>query len=415
MPDRDPKNSFDSRSSVFLIGAGVVGRSILGAHLEAKVSVCLIDQDESAVSEAVNRLSLRGSDWKVSSLFSLGPELAAVDFVHQDDSVPKRPPIVIESIAERLDIKQSFFANAERLFGDDAVLCSNTSTLRIGDVASSLQRPERFCGMHFFMPVEQRHAVEVVRGEHTSEETINAVTRHANRIAKPPLVVGDGPGFIVNRLLSPYLNQAMLLLGMGVGAEQIERAAIAYGMPMSPLELIDLISTRTVFDAGRVFWQAFPGRIDPSPIAPALLKRKRMGRAEGGAFYDYSDDVRSEEVSPAAVEIVNRYLRDHVNLSDQEVIQLLSIPMWIEAALASRDGIASSPDQFETAMIGGLGFDSTKSWLDFFDSMGSPTILNATERWGSKTASMRLPDWIAELLNQVSPTEVLERSLNVKN
>ncbi len=398
-----------SRSSVFLFGAGVVGRAILGAHLDAKVSTCLVDQDASVLAEAVQSLKLPTSEWEVSLPFPFGSELVAVDFLHCGDAQSDPSAIIIESIAERLDVKRSFFAKAERCFRKNAVFCSNTSTLRIGDVAGGLRRPEQFCGMHFFMPVQQRHAVEVVRGELTSDATIEAVTAHAGRIGKAPLVVGDGPGFIVNRLLSPYLNQAMLLLGLGIPADQIQHAAIAYGMPMSPLELIDLIGTRTVFDAGRVFWQAFPGRIDPSPIAPALLKRKRFGQSGQAGFYDYCNGVRSENVSTAALEVIERYRRDHVTLSDDETMQLLSIPMWIEAALASRDGIASSPEQFENAMSGGLGFEPGKSWLGFFDSMGSQTILDRSQEWSGKTSSMTLPAWIADLLRQASPTSVLKQ------
>ena len=397
----------DLQTDTFLIGAGVVGRAILRAHIDASISACIVDSDRAALESTASELQLSDGNWNVSPLLSLGSELSAVEFIHTGRSVEKGPPIVIESIAERLEIKRAFFAKAESLFGDEAVLCSNTSTLRISDIATELSRPERFCGMHFFMPVDQRNAIEIVRGEKTSTATIDLVCRHALRLAKKPLVVKDSAGFIVNRLLSPYLNESMLLLGRGIDAEQIERAALAYGMPISPLELIDWIGTRTVFDAGRVFWQAFPDRISPSPIAPALLKRMRFGRSGGGGFYDYENGVRSAKLAPEVIDLTNRYVRDQVKLADQEVLELLSIPMWIEAALACRDGVVTAAEQLEIAMQGGLGFDANHSWLGFFDSLTSETILRASKKWSAQSASMRLPTWIAELLTESSPGEAI--------
>ncbi len=373
--------------------------------------MCLVDQDESTVREAVSELNLDASHWDLSPLLAIdsfaGDRLAfAVELINDSDSASPDPPIIIESIAERLDVKRTFFAAVEREFSEHAVLCSNTSTLRIADIAAGLSRPEKFCGMHFFMPVDQRSAVEVVRGERTSAATIEIVNCHVRRIAKQPMVVGDGPGFIVNRLLSPYLNEAMLLLGRGVGAAQIQRTALAYGMPMSPLELIDWIGTRTIFDAGRVFWQAFPSRIDPSPIAPAMLKRRRFGRASQAGFYDYVGGIRSAELSAETIEVVAMYRRDEVELEDQQVMEILAIPMFIEAALACQDGTAQSLQQCEIAMTGGLGFDPEKSWLGFFEALGSQRILDCCERWSASSASLSLPSWIAQRLRSGSPGEI---------
>jgi 3-hydroxyacyl-CoA dehydrogenase len=263
--------------------------------------------------------------------------------------------------------------------------------------------------MHFFMPVEGRPAVEVVGGEKTADATITRCMDHVRRIHKEPLVVGDGPGFIVNRLLSPYLNEAMLLLGRGVTADQIQRAALAYGMPMSPLELIDWIGTRTMFDAGRVYWQSFPTRLSPSPMLASLVKNKRSGRACGAGLYDYSDGSRSEGLSPITLEFCEKYRRDEVSLCDDEVMHLLSIPMWIEAAIAYRDGIASSPEQFNLAMRGGLGFQSATSWIGFFETLGSESIREAVARWSPVTACMKAPDRLLSLLEQSGPTVAFEK------
>ena len=405
----DPIAPSDLRSDTFLVGAGVVGRAILKAHLDQSISVVLIDSERAAIEAAVDQVHLLADSWTVSPVFTIGSGLPAVELIPKSGVSKIGHAIVIESVAERLEVKQAFFANVESVFGDQAVFCSNTSTLRIQDIACGLRLPDRLCGMHFFMPVSQRSAVEIVRGTSTSNATIARVCDHARRLRKDPLVVADTPGFIVNRLLSPYLNESMLLLGRGVSAEQIEAAAIEYGMPLSPLELIDWIGARTVFDAGRVFWQAFPDRISPSPIAPALLKRRRFGRSSGGGFYDYDQGVRSASLSAEVAAITKSYIRDPLNLSDQEVMELLSIPMWIEAALACQAGVVTTADQLEIAMKGGLGFDSSQSWLGFFEALSSETIMRTADRWSNRSASLTLPSWIAKLLGEFSPSQVIEQ------
>jgi 3-hydroxyacyl-CoA dehydrogenase len=393
--------------NVWLIGAGVVGREILRAHIDAQVSVCLVDQDPQALREAVSQLDLDPLQWTVSPAQTLDSTSAGVAIVNRQHTPTPSRPLAIESIAENLSLKRALFANLQTWLSDDAVLCSNTSTLTIGDIARTLDHPTRCCGMHFFMPVSERPAVEIVRGPRTDDHTIEMAHAHALRIGKQPLIVGDGPGFVVNRLLSPYLNEAMLLLQRGISEARIESAALAYGMPISPLELMDWIGTRTVFDAGRVFWQSFPDRLDPSPIAPALLKRKRAGRAVGAGFYDYSNGWRSSTLAAETNAIVASYQVDPVQIDDAELMHLLAIPMWIEAVLASRQGIVSSPEQFELAMHGGLGFAPQKSWIEFFDGIGSAEILRLSNRWQARSKSLTLPTEIAQLLQQRTPRETL--------
>lgn len=397
-----------------LVGLGVVGRAIFHCHVEAGVSVRLIDRDPLALQAAVGTLR-PGGDHRVSALDRLGEGFYAIDVLEKTEP-QDGPIIVIESISERLDVKRSFFSLAETVFGDDAILCSNTSTLRIDSIAESMKNPGRMAGMHFFMPVRQRRAVEVVRGKATLASTLERCQNHARRIGKEPLVVVDSPGFIVNRLLSPYLNQAMLLLCRGVSAERLETAAERYGMPISPLELIDHIGTRTMFDAGRVYWQSFPTRIDPSPMLAGMVKRKRLGRHSGGGFYDYVAGVRSESLVDETRQMVDSYACPPVPLIDREVLQRLAIPMWIEAALVCRAGIVDDLEAFNEAMRGGLGYrndDDSGSWLAFFDGIGSDAIAKSIHRWAGTDKSMTAPDELLELLSRCTPSECLLASLPV--
>jgi 3-hydroxyacyl-CoA dehydrogenase len=392
-----------------------VGCAILRAHLDANVPVGLADQDPDKLEEAVGRMDLSEDRWDLRQVHFLNDRIPGVAFHPRVESGGEPDALlVIESISEKLEIKRDFFAEAEQALGREALLCTNTSTLRIGAIAQSLSHPQRFCGMHFFMPVYNRPAVEVACGAQTSAETIQRCSAHVRRLRKEPLVVRDGPGFIVNRLLSPYLNEAMLLLCRGISSERIERAALRYGMPMSPLELIDWIGTRTMFDAGRVFWQSFPNRIRPAAMLGALVKSGRFGRARGGGFYDYpavgghAGNQRSPALAPQVTEFVQRYRRDECPLTDDDVMHLLSIPMWIEAAIARREGIVQSKDELDLAMRGGLGFSPERSWLGFFDSLGSSTLLDAIARWSELTPAIAAPAELQSMLHQATPSEALQ-------
>ena len=407
---------------VTLVGAGVVGRAILKSHVDAGVSLQIVDQDLAVLQAAVAELSLDPTQWNVSPGDPIGGALPAIVIRGSDDLQSHRREIVIESIAEKLDVKRTFFQHAETWFDQDAILCSNTSTLRISQIADGLTCGSRLFGMHFFMPVDQRWAVELVRTEATMAVAIDVCKEHIRRINKTPLLVRDSPGFIVNRLLSPYLNEAMLLLCRRVAAEQLERAALAYGMPMSPLELIDWIGTRTMFDAGRAFWQAFPSRFDPAPMLGALIKAKRMGRVSGAGFYDYVGGKRSEHVAPITQQLSETYERNCVELSDEEVMLMLSIPMWIEAALAFREGVVTSADDFDLAMRGGLGYlgaggegtgrrgtgrEGAGSWLDYFDSIGSEPMLRFIQQHDAGSKSLRVPRELLDSLERYSPARAL--------
>lgn len=392
---------------IVLVGTGVVGRAIIKAHTRSKVSVRVTDQDHDSLLEAVGQLQLDSREWSVSEIESWRRGLPSISLVHATDADSSARPIVIESIAEKLDVKRGFFSDAAADLPADAVLCSNTSTLRIAQIGEGLPWQARFCGMHFFMPVDQRPAVEIVRTTATSESTIAACLRHAERLNKTPLLVRDSPGFIVNRLLSPYLNEALLLLCRDVTAERLESAALRYGMPMSPLELIDWIGTRTMFDAGRAFWQAFPLRFDPAPILPALVKAKRSGRGSGGGLYDYPAGQRSGQLSVIARDLAVKYQRHPVSLSDDEVMLLLAVPMWIEAAYAFGEQVVTSLEPLETALQGGLGYRRDGGWLDFFDSLGSHRLQQLIATHAASSRALQVPPAFSELLSQHSPSDVI--------
>ncbi|WP_182868850.1 3-hydroxyacyl-CoA dehydrogenase family protein [Rhodopirellula sp. JC639] len=381
----------DDLPRVLLVGCGVVGRAIADAHAAREISFCLADQDADALRVA----SQSFADAGIATRECLLPveSLHGIVVGQGESTDTTQPPIVIESIVERLDAKQELMAAIHQVLGDEAVLCSNTSTLKIDEIAGrGPDLPERVCGMHFFMPVHARAAVEVIAGPRSADDAIQAVVRHATRLGKRAIRCQDGPGFVVNRMLSPYLNQALLLLCRGATESQIERAARAYGMPLSPLELIDWIGAPTMYHAGRAFCSAFPHRVDPSPLVPALLKRKRLGRATGQGLYDYTDGHRSRTLADETQALIETYRTDRHEFTDGDVLLLLSIPMWIEATCLLGEGIADSMATVDLAMAGGLGFTSDANWSDFYNQLGRQRIDDAIDRWQSDFKSMRMPE-----------------------
>ncbi len=283
--------------SVAVIGAGIMGAGIAAANIKRGVPVVLSDTVRESLEAGVrnvmeeasyNRATKSADPQKLielSPLLNMGlghEELAGCDFV-------------IEAIVENEAVKKQVFADLEPRLAETAILTSNTSTIPITKLANGLQRPAQFCGFHFFNPVRRMKLVEVIRGEQTSDETVATAVAHAKRIGKLPIVVNDGPGFLVNRLLFPFLNESLELLMEGIPVKTIERAAKAFGMPMGPLELYDMVGLDTAVYAGKVIREAFPDRTILSPILPALLKNGRLGKKSGKGFFSYENRKQRAE------------------------------------------------------------------------------------------------------------------------
>lgn len=383
--------------ATYLIGCGVVGRAIAEAHLAAGEPFWLGDINPAALDNWAAEVgplydlnlasptpagtgNAAGIDMPMLRVAFRGRQrvASASDALDQES-----PDFVIESIFEQRAAKRRLLSQLQQALGVQAVLCSNTSTIPIAELTVGLQAPQQVCGMHFFMPVERRPLVEIIRPESASAAVIEAAKGHAERLRKPTLEVADTPGFVVNRLLAPYLNEAMRLVQAGVGAEQLERVATELGMPMSPLELIDWIGTRTAFDAGRVYWQAFPQRMEPVALLAGMVKAKRTGRPAGG-FYDYawaSDAARravpagdgwqrSRGLAVETAAIVSRYQQHARSWSDEEVMWHLFLPMRIEAELILEAGTVTRPKELDQALRGGLGFQREAGFWQLSEQLG---------------------------------------------
>ena len=193
---------------------------------------------------------------------------------------------------ENEEVKTALYAQLKSILKPDAILASNTSTISITRMAKAWPKPENFAGMHFFNPVDRMQLVEVIRGDKTSDQTVVTLVALAKRIGKTPIVVRDCPGFLVNRILFPYLNESLVLLEEGANPRAIDKAATAFGMPMGPITLNDLVGLDTSLYAGRVINTAFADRAKPTRVLDELVKAGRLGQKTGAGFYSFSKGSR---------------------------------------------------------------------------------------------------------------------------
>ena len=272
-----------------VVGAGIMGAGIAASQLRAGFAVTLVDVQPDALTASVRGILDEAAWDRATKRTDPARAVALAGRLRTATSLAAiaAADLVIESVVERTDIKRQVLADIERAVGPDTVIATNTSTNPIAKLAEVLADPSRFCGIHFFNPVRRMTLVEVVRGPATSDATVATAVAHAKRLGKCPVVVKDSPGFLVNRILMPYLHEAVEMLREGIDMRRIDRAARGFGMPMGPIELYDMIGLDTAFYAGLVMATAFGDRIDASPVIPALVKSGRLGRKSGGGFYRY--------------------------------------------------------------------------------------------------------------------------------
>jgi 3-hydroxyacyl-CoA dehydrogenase/enoyl-CoA hydratase/carnithine racemase len=364
--------------SVGVIGSGIMGSGIAGATLKSEIPIALTDANAEAlargakqvIEEAAYNRKSKGPD--LAKTLKLAPLLSVT---HREEEIAGCD-LVVEAIIEKEEAKKELYARLEPLLRPDAILASNTSTIPISRLAAGLKRPERFCGLHFFNPVRRMKLVEVIRGAKTSDETVAMAVAFAKRIGKMPVVVGDGPGFLVNRLLFPYMNEAIELLCDGASIKEIDRAATAFGMPMGPITLYDLVGLDTAVYAGMVMYQAFPDRVVASPLVPAMVKQGRLGQKSGRGFFSYQNKRGRAEEDPAVDKLIAPYRRAERKFSREELSNRLFLPMLLEATRMLEEKIVRDVRDVDLGLIFGLGFPPFKGGLLYWaDTIGAVKLL----------------------------------------
>ena len=371
---------------VAVLGAGVMGGGIaqLLAHRGLTVRLKDINREGLATGlrhareqfdKLVKRRKLRQREAE-DRMGAISPSLDYSGFGTID--------LVIEAVVERMDVKKAVLKEAEAAAGD-AILTTNTSSLSVTEMQRALERPGRLAGMHFFNPVHRMPLVEIIRGEDTSEQAVATVFALTRRLDKTPVIVKDGPGFLVNRVLTPYLNEAGYLLAEGGSIAEIDEALVEFGMPMGPLRLLDEVGLDIARHAGQTMHEAFGERLEPSPALRALEGSDRLGRKNGRGFYVY-EDGRDQHPDPAIYEALGSVEDAERRRIPPRVIQDRCIlPMVNEAARILEEGIARSAGDVDLAMITGTGFPPFRGGLlRYADDLGLRTVVAKLESFESE-------------------------------
>ena len=235
--------------------------------------------------------------------------------------------------------------------------------------------------MHFFYPVDRIELVEVIRGEKTNDQTVATIVALAKRIRKTPIVVRDCPGFLVNRVLLPYMNEALLLLQEGASMDAIDEAAVKFGMPMGPIALQDLVGLDTSYYAGQVLAAAYPDCVVPATILGALVQAGQLGKKSGAGFRKYGGKSKAEP-NPELFKLLPAHKSGDRTPTPEEITDRLFLPMLLEATRVLEENIVREPSDVDMGMILGTGFPPFRGGLlRWCDSEGAGKILDRVQRY----------------------------------
>lgn len=299
----------------------------------------------------------------------------------------KGADMVIEAVVENRDVKKSVLAEVEEVVDDKAVIATNTSTISVDELAASLNKPERFCGMHFFNPVPVMPLVEVIRGQHTSEETIATTVAFAGAMSKSPIVVNNCPGFLVNRILFPYFNGFEILLRDGADFQRVDTVMERFGWPMGPAYLMDVVGIDTGHFAASVVAEGYPDRmqLDFKSASTLMYENGRLGQKTGSGYYRYEKNSKGKPekvVDEAAYDIVARVVERPLELSDEDIQWRMMIPMCLEAVRCYEEGIVNSAAAVDMGLIWGLGFPPFRGGaLRYIDNVGVSRFCEMADRY----------------------------------
>ncbi|MGA2139446.1 MAG: 3-hydroxyacyl-CoA dehydrogenase NAD-binding domain-containing protein [Verrucomicrobiia bacterium] len=270
--------------------------------------------------------------------------------------------MVIEAVLEKIEVKRQAFSELMPQLRNDCIIASNTSAIPIDELAEASERPKRFVGIHFFNPVHKMPLVEIVRGTKTAPEVVAAAVEFAKQLKKIPIVVKGAPGFLVNRLLLPYLNEAGKLLGEGVGVESIDGAMLEFGMPMGPLRLLDEVGIDVAYDVAHELAEAFKERMTVAPALRQVHEQGLKGRKGGAGFYLYKG--KRERVNRRVAKTWRKPRGERVEPPPAQDIQRRLMRVMIEEAkLCLIERVVASEDDIDTGMIFGTGFPPFRGGL----------------------------------------------------
>jgi 3-hydroxyacyl-CoA dehydrogenase/enoyl-CoA hydratase/3-hydroxybutyryl-CoA epimerase len=399
-PVADPALKPAPVTRLLLVGAGVMGGGIAELASRTGIQVRVRDLKPEPLTHALQ--TARSLIAERQRRRRGGPDAAREADAQMARIVPTldlngtgRADVAMEAVVEDLAIKRKVFAELDVRLPPGAVLATNTSSLSVDALAEGLVHADRMCGFHFFNPVHRMPLVEVVRGSRTSDQTMVTAVALARRMGKTPVVVADAPGFVVNRILMPYLSEAMVLLEEGYVLEDIDAAMRSFGMPMGPFEVLDEVGLDVAHKVGGVLSQAFPERMAKSAALEKLLAAGRLGRKNGLGFYRHAGKKRTPD--PAVRGLIGRSRRRRAS-SLEVLAERMVVAMINEAARCLEEKVVADAGSIDLAMIFGAGFPPFRGGL-----------LRHADTYGLAKVEMRLTALWAEKGERFAPSALLSR------
>jgi 3-hydroxyacyl-CoA dehydrogenase/enoyl-CoA hydratase/3-hydroxybutyryl-CoA epimerase/enoyl-CoA isomerase len=377
--------------SMAVLGAGIMGGGIAYTSALRGTPVRLKDIAPPPLALGMKEASRQLARQVKTGRLDQAKADAVLATIHPqlDDAGFGEVDLVIEAVVENLSVKHQVLSALEGVVRPDTVIASNTSSLRIDDIARPLARPENFVGMHFFNPVPVMALVEVVRGERTSDAAVSTAVAHAVRMGKTPVVVKDCPGFLVNRLITPYVSGFLQLLADGADFAEVDRVMEAFGWPMGPALLQDVVGMDTGGHVGDVIAAGYPQRMRPVTrnAVKLMVEHRRYGQKSGAGFYRHGLDPSGKPVrspDPEAQALVATLQFDGPRtFGEAEIVDRLMLPMVIEAAHALEEGVVATAAELDMALTLGIGFPAYLGGaLQYADWLGLAEVVARCERLG---------------------------------
>ena len=392
---QDEAKKLDNKESIKSVYQGAV---LGGGTMGGGIAWLMANNNQAPLLKDINKVGLELGLKQSASVFSKAVKrrrLTRDDFERKQRSIKptlnfngfNKADLVVEAIVENMDLKKKVFAEAEEYVSEDCLLTSNTSSLSINEMAKALKKPERFAGLHFFNPVNKMPLVEIIRHDGVSEETINRLYKWVLDVKKTPVVVNDCPGFLVNRILAPFLNEAAYLLDEGVSIEAIDKAVLNFGMPMGACRLMDEVGLDVCEHVGVIMEEGLGERAKANPLSKKAVEAGLLGKKNSKGFYLYDEKGKQLEVNPE----MSKLLPNSQKTMDETTIQMrLILPMINEASNILEENIVDSASTVDLGLIFGIGFPPFRGGLlKYADSEGLDRISTAITNFAEKVDAKR--------------------------
>jgi 3-hydroxyacyl-CoA dehydrogenase / enoyl-CoA hydratase / 3-hydroxybutyryl-CoA epimerase / enoyl-CoA isomerase len=380
----DPSIKSKPVNRVGVLGAGQMGAGIATAHARSAIPTVMVDVDDARIGDGMRRAAdvvtgrIKIGRATTADLQALLSSLAA-STSHQ---VFGDRDVVIEAVTENEELKTALYRQLSTVLRKDAILATNTSTISITRMAEAWPDASRFVGMHFFLPVDRMQLVEVIRGKRTSDETVVTIVELAKRIKKTPIVVNDCAGFLVNRILLPYMTEALALLLEGATMDAIDRVATKFGMPVGPIALQDMVGLDTSCYAGKVLAAAYSDRALKITLLDDLIAAKRLGKKTGAGFRKFAGTKGKPTEDPAFAPFLEKHRTAKREVSNQEIEDRLFLSMLLEAVRTLEEGIVREPAHVDMGLILGVGFPPFRGGiLRWCDTVGAGPLVDRASKY----------------------------------